>query len=65
MQPPPSNTIVFVLGGGTYEEARELSQLQNVTFGSTLMVNSSMFLEGVSQMAVFKRNEEMIKFEIE
>jgi hypothetical protein len=37
---PPASTIVFILGGATYDEARELSLLSKVTLGTTSMVNS-------------------------
>ena len=37
---PPASTIVFILGGATYDEAREISLLQKVTLGATSMVNS-------------------------
>ena len=44
---PQTKVIVFVVGGATYAEAKELSQLKNVVLGSTSMLSSDAFLKGI------------------
>ena len=37
---PAQRVIVFIVGGATYVEARELESLKNVILGSTSLLNS-------------------------
>jgi Sec1 family len=41
---PAQRVIVFIVGGATYVEAKELESLKNVVLGSTNMINSKQFL---------------------
>jgi vacuolar protein sorting-associated protein 45 len=42
---PAKRVIVFIVGGATYVEAKELESLNNVVLGSTNLINSKQFLD--------------------
>jgi len=42
---PAQRVIVFIVGGATYVEARELESLKNVILGSTSLLNSTQFIK--------------------
>jgi len=44
---PAQRVIVFIVGGATYVEARELESLKNVILGSTNLLNSTQFIKSV------------------
>jgi hypothetical protein len=56
---------VFVVGGATYAEAKELSAMKNVLLGSTTMLSSGSFLKGIAQLSEMRRNDTMVNFEID
>ena len=61
---PAQRVIVFIVGGATYVEARELESLKNVILGSTSLLNSKQFLTQVQQLSRIKRDDAMLNFEI-
>ena len=60
---PAGQLIVFIVGGATYCEAKELSQ-QGVVLGSTHMLNSESFLKQLQLMSDVRR-ETVLQFEME
>ncbi len=56
---------MFIVGGATYAEAREMNAMKNVVLGSTTMLTSSSFLRGVAQLSEMKRNDAMLNLEID
>ena len=66
----PENLIVFMVGGATYAEARELSQTYNngadrVIMGGTFVHNSRSFLAEVSQTSQMRNGAGMSALEIQ
>ena len=66
----PVNLIVFIVGGATYEEAKELSTTYNmqedrVLLGGTYLHNSKSFLAEISQIKQLTGSKPaMLNFEI-
>lgn len=63
------NVIVFIVGGATYEEAKDIAitfnQAENrVILGGNFVHNSKSFMADISQIQMIK-GEGMLKFEIE
>ena len=61
--------IVFIVGGTTYEEAKEIAVTFNgsenkVMLGGTYIHNSKSFMADISQIQIIKGTE-MLNFEIE
>lgn len=55
----PDNLIVFMVGGATYQESREIaitynSSANKVVFGGTYMHNSQSFIAEVSQIGALR-----------
>lgn len=66
----PSQMIVFVVGGATFQEARELStayntQADNVLIGGTYMHNSRSFIAEISQIKNLRKGGNAASFEIQ
>ena len=60
----PEQLIIFVVGGATYQEAREMSTTYNteadqVILGGTYMHNSRSFLAEISQVSQLRNNPGM------
>jgi vacuolar protein sorting-associated protein 45 len=71
---PASNVIIFVVGGATFEEAKEIATSFNlssgpegirVILGGNTIHNSKSFMADISQIQMIKGTTEMLKFEIE
>lgn len=62
---PSPKVIVFIVGGATYVEAKELNSMKNVILGSTTLLSSATFLSGVASLSEMKRNDTMLNLEIE
>ena len=65
----PVNLIVFMVGGATYAEARELAVANNVEsdrviYGGTYMHNSRSFLAEVSQISQIRNGPGTASLEI-
>ena len=61
----PSKMIVFIVGGATYEEAKELSVTYNtdeskVILGGTTVHNSKTFIADVAQLMFGKGGKGML-----
>ena len=59
----PTNLIVFMVGGATYQEAKEISTTYNevadkVILGGTYIHNSRSFLAEVSQIKNLQKNNQ-------
>jgi hypothetical protein len=61
---PAERVIVFIVGGATYVEAKELESLNNVILGSTNLINSAQFIDQVTQLSRIRRDDAMLNFEI-
>jgi vacuolar protein sorting-associated protein 45 len=67
--PAASNVIVFIIGGATYEEAKEMAQSFNqngirVVVGGNFVHNSKSFMADISQIQI-QKGPQMPQFEIE
>lgn len=61
----PNEIIIFMVGGVTFEEAREVSLIQNqqVFLGGTTVHNTKSFLAEISQINFDKNNSVNINME--
>jgi hypothetical protein len=56
---PASNVIIFIVGGATFEEAKEMAQSFNATgvrviVGGNIVHNSKTFMADISQIQIQK-----------